>query len=333
MELKLTLVADEDLHSDDECDCAPRLAGDGESSRGPKGLPFNPRHKAVSRPTPRGPARPDGVAALPTSSILRLYCREIGRFKVLTREEEVELALRVQHGDEAAREQMIMANLRLVVKIAFDFEGFGLPLLDLISEGNLGLMKAVDRYDPAKGAKLSVYASFWIKNYMRRALCNGVRTIRVPEHLRRDLLTVQHASLRLKELLGRDPTTHEIAQATGLRVDRAQRARDAAQPTVSLDRDLDEGNGSSFADTVADEHAIPPDEALARVAGLQQIEECIGKLDVRERAVLRIRFGLDGNPAGTLDATSKEVGLTREGVRLIQNRALAKLRAMLKKSE
>lgn len=280
-----------------------------------------------------GSTTSDQVPVQQQASLLALYCQEIGQFNLLSREEETNLARRVQAGDAAAREAMINANLRLVVWIARGFEGMGLPLLDLISEGNIGLMRAVDRYDPDKGAKISVYASFWIKQCIRRALCDHGRTIRVPVHLHEKLQTVYSTFVRLKDLLGREPSTDEIAQEVGLPAHRVQRIREAMQVTVSLDQVLHDREGKSIAETVADERAFAPDEALARATGLEQLRECLGELDEREQSILRARFGLEGEDESTFDKVGRQLRLTRERIRQIQNAALAKLRRKLEERE
>jgi RNA polymerase primary sigma factor len=292
-------------------------------------IPREPRSELrPPAPTPLVPAPCDE-----TASVLMLYARDIGQFELLSREEEAALARRVRQGDAAAREKMIQANLRLVVKIARGFDGLGVPLLDLISEGNIGLMKAVDRYDPAKGAKVSVYASFWIKHRIRRALSDHGRTIRVSAYAQDKLQTVLAVRVRLQVLLGRDPTNDEIAQEAGMPVARVQSMREAAQAVVSLDEALDDRGERSVADTVADEQAIAPDEAAAQAAGLQQLHQFIGQLNAREQRILRWRFGLEGEQEATLVEIGQQLGLTRERVRQIQNSALAKLRKKLKELE
>jgi RNA polymerase primary sigma factor len=262
-------------------------------------------------------------------SVLTLYMQEIGRVGLLTRQEEAELARRVQGGDGAAREQMIKANLRLVVKIARDFEHMGVPLLDLISEGNIGLMKAVERYDPNKGAKLSVYASFWIKQHMRRAIQEHGRTIRLPAYCQERLQAINLAALRLRELLGRDPTDEEIAFEVGLAAGKVRKAREAAQATVSLEEPLHGTDSLDLADTMADDNAVSPYETLAQSVALDQLHDLMEELSPRQKAVLRARFGLGGERERSLQEIGQEVGLTRERVRQIQNSALEKLRLLI----
>jgi RNA polymerase primary sigma factor len=283
---------------------------------------------APSAQTPAEPAYPRE-----SSSVLTLYMREIGQVQLLSREEEVELALRVQQGDDRAREEMIKANLRLVVKIARQYENMGLPLLDLISEGNIGLMKAVERYDPAKGAKLSVYSSFWIKQRIRRALSNHARTIRVPVCVQEKVQMINAASVRLQEILGRDPTDEEVAQEVGLPASKVRRMRQAVETIVSLDEMLNDQETRPVAEMVADDHATSPAEALARTATHEQLQEFMEQLSEREQMILRGRFGLDDEDALTLDSLGERLGLTRERIRQILNSALAKLRRHLEEPE
>jgi RNA polymerase primary sigma factor len=279
---------------------------------------------------------PEASPSRESPSVLTLYLREIGKVKLLSAEEEVELARRVQKGDEAAREQMIKANLRLVMKIARGFEHMGLPLLDLISEGNLGLMKAVERFNPAKGARLATYAAIWIKAHICRALSNHARTVRIPEHVLHNLHLINAAAARLQELLGREPTDGEIAQQIGLLSARVSQMREAIQATVSLDETLRDLKFRSVAETVADENSLTPYEVLAHGVTLEQVQqlnETLSQLSLRERSVLRSRFGLDGEHEQTFEQIGRRFGLTRERVRQIQNIALAKLRRKMGQCE
>jgi RNA polymerase primary sigma factor len=261
--------------------------------------------------------------------VYHLYLREIGQVKLLTREEEVALARRVQQGDAAAREHMIKANLRLVVKIARDYEGQGLPLLDLISEGNIGLMKAVERYDLTRGVKLSSYAAYWIKQGIRRALANLSKTIRLPVHVQEKLISIHRAALKLRRELGREPEDEELAQETGVSARRIRRYRQAALCPVSLEAPLDGDETNPVSETVADESAASPDLHIDDPVNLQMLAAALEELDERETMILRQRFGLDGEPERTLDQVSRQFGLTRERIRQIQNQALRKLRARL----
>ena len=258
--------------------------------------------------------------------IFHLYLREVGRVALLTRAEEIDLARRVQQGDDAAREQMIQANLRLVVRIASDFEGAGMPLLDLISEGNIGLMRAVEKYDPERGVKFSIYAGFWVRQAMRRGVANQSRTVRLPVHAQAKLFHINRATRRLYQLLDREPSDAELSAETGLPEANINRLRTAALRTVSLEAPCGEDDSGQVGDLIADEHLRTPDQELAASANLEVLQEAMAKLAPREQAVLRHRFGLDGDAERTLEDVGREFGVTREAVRQIQNRALKKLR-------
>ncbi len=255
-----------------------------------------------------------------------LYLREVGEVELLSRNEEIELARRVRQGDEQARERMIKANLRLVVKIAHDFGGQGLPLLDLISEGNIGLMKAVDRYDLSYGAKFSTYAAWWIKQYLRRALANQLRTVRLPVHVQDRLLQIKRAATKLHELLGREPTDAEIGDELGMPEAKVGELRGVAVWPLSLEESLGSDVSEVIADVIADEHAPAPWEKLDEAVSSDFVQEIFQELNPREKTVLRYRFGLDGDGKRSLEHIAVKIGLTREAVRLIQNRALRKLR-------
>jgi RNA polymerase primary sigma factor len=264
---------------------------------------------------------------------IKLYLREIGQVKLLSQKEEVELAARIRKGDKKAREQMIKANLRLVVKIAHDYENFGLPLLDLISEGNIGLMKAVERFDPAKGGKLSTYGSWWIKQSIKRALANQSKTIRLPVHLVDKISRMRRTALKLQEIFGREPTDEELADEMGLSVARVAQMRTAAIRPASLDAPIGEDDTNSFAEVVQDESANTPYEQLEEKTVTGMLQEMVKTLDERESTILRYRFGLDGGSEKTLEEVGAKFGVTRERVRQIQNLALIKLRKMIEKLE
>lgn len=264
---------------------------------------------------------------------IKLYLREIGQVKLLTPQEEIELAARIKKGDKRAREQMIKANLRLVVKIARDYEGIGLPLLDLISEGNIGLMKAVERFDPAKGGKLSTYGSWWIKQSIKRALANQSKTIRLPVHLVDKISKMRRTAMRLQEELGREPTDEELADDLGTTASRVAQMRMAAIRPASLDAPIGDEDSNNFAEVVQDESADTPYEQLEEKTVTRMLQEMVKTLDPREATILRARFGLDGGPQKTLEEVGQKFGVTRERVRQIQNIALKKLRKMIEKME
>jgi RNA polymerase primary sigma factor len=264
---------------------------------------------------------------------IKLYLREIGQVKLLTPQEEIELAAKIKKGDKKAREQMIKANLRLVVKIARDYEGIGLPLLDLISEGNIGLMKAVERFDPKKGGKLSTYGSWWIKQAIKRALANQSKTIRLPVHLVDKISKMRRVGMKLQEELGREPTDEELADELGMTAARVRQMRLAAIRPASLDAPIGDDESNNFADVVEDENATSPYENLEDKTVTGMLQDMVKHLDEREATILRYRFGLDGGSEKTLEEVGEKFGVTRERVRQIQNLALKKLRKMIEKLE
>jgi RNA polymerase primary sigma factor len=276
---------------------------------------------------PRDRAPYDGDTAI------RLYLREIGQVRLLTIQEENELAARIKKGDRKAREQMIKANLRLVVKIARDYEGLGLPLLDLISEGNIGLMKAVERFDPAKGGKLSTYGAWWIKQSIKRALANQAKTIRLPVHLVDKISKMRRLAVQLQEVLGREPTDDELAEEMGMTTARVTHLRTAAIRPASLDAPIGDEDSNTFSEIVQDENAFTPYEQLEEKTVVAMLQEMVKRLDPREATILNYRFGLDGGDERTLEEVGDKFGVTRERVRQIQNIALAKLRRMIQKLE
>lgn len=264
---------------------------------------------------------------------IKLYLREIGQVKLLTPQEEIELAARIKKGDKKAREQMIKANLRLVVKIAHDYEGLGLPLLDLINEGNIGLMKAVERFDPAKGGKLSTYGSWWIKQSIKRALANQSKTIRLPVHLVDKISKMRRTAMKLQEVFGREPTDEELGEELGISASRVAQLRTAAIRPASLDAPIGDDDSNNFAEVVQDENADTPYEHLEEKTVTRMLQEMVKTLDEREATILRYRFGLDGGSEKTLEEVGQKFGVTRERVRQIQNIALSKLRKMIEKLE
>jgi RNA polymerase primary sigma factor len=262
-----------------------------------------------------------------------LYLREIGQTPLLTPAQEISLAKRIQKGDAKAREEMIKANLRLVVKIAREYEDYGLPLLDLINEGNMGLMKAVERFDPNKGAKLSTYAAWWIKQSIRRALSNQSKTIRLPVHIGDKLLHMRRAAMKLQELLGREPTDEELAEEVGMTAFRVSELRTASIRPASLDAPIGEDESNRFGEIVQDERVSTPYAQLVEKTNTDMVKELVETLPDREATILRYRFGLDGDEEKTLEEVGEKFGVTRERIRQIQNIALKKLRRMIQKRE
>ncbi|MFM8458492.1 MAG: RNA polymerase sigma factor RpoD/SigA, partial [Chthoniobacterales bacterium] len=231
------------------------------------------------------------------------------------------------------REKMIKANLRLVVKIAHDFSTFGLPLLDLISEGNIGLMKAVERFDPKKGGKLSTYASWWIKQSIKRALANQSKTIRLPVHLVDKIGKIRRVANRMTEELGREPTSEELAEELGLAVAKVTHLKNVAVRPASLDAKISADDETPFGDLVGDERAEDPFATLRDKDLRDEIVDLLDVLDARERKIISYRFGLDGGRERTLEEVGKKFGVTRERIRQLQNIALLKMRKALRRRE
>jgi len=219
------------------------------------------------------------------------------------------------------------------VKIARDYEGIGLPLLDLISEGNIGLMKAVERFDPAKGGKLSTYGSWWIKQSIKRALANQSKTIRLPVHLVDKISKMRRTALKLQEMLGHEPSDEELADEMGMTALRVRQMRMAAVRPASLDAPIGDDDSNNFADVVEDENATSPYDNLEDKTVTGMLQDMVKHLDTREATILRYRFGLDGGSEKTLEEVGVKFGVTRERVRQIQNLALRKLRKMIEKLE
>ena len=264
---------------------------------------------------------------------IKIYLREIGKTDLLTPEQEVELAERIKKGDPEARSHMIRANLRLVVKIAQDYANYGLPLLDLISEGNIGLMKAVERFDPNKGGKLSTYAAWWIKQSIKRALANQSKTIRLPVHMVDKISKMRRVAMAMSEELGREPTDDELSEEIGIDRAKLSQLKVASMRPASLDAPISEDDSTEFGEIVGDETAQTPFEMLSHKNMHGQLDGLLTVLDERERKIIDARFGLNGQKARTLEEVGQEFGVTRERIRQLQNIALRKLRRALQKKE
>jgi RNA polymerase primary sigma factor len=264
---------------------------------------------------------------------LNRYLREIGRIPLLTPRQEIELAAKIKKGDAKARERMITSNLRLVVTIAHDYANLGLPLLDLISEGNIGLTKAVERFDPAKGAKLSTYAMWWIKQSIKRALANQSKTIRLPVHLVDKIAKARRVLLQMSDELGREPTDEELGEEIGIASEKVARLKILGIRPASLDAPIGDDDSTEFGALVGDEDAQTPFELLRDKNLRGEVDGLIALLDSREKKIISQRFGLDGGQPKTLEDVGKDFGVTRERIRQLQNIALAKLRRALSKRE
>lgn len=268
-----------------------------------------------------------------SDSSLKLYLREISKTPLLTIQEEIELAARIKEGDQEARAHMIRANLRLVVKIAQDYSNYGLPVTDLISEGNIGLMKAVERFDPEKGGKLSTYAAWWIKQSIKRALANQSKTIRLPVHMVDKIAKMRRISSMLAEALGREPTDEELADEVGLPRRKLAMLKQASQRPTSLDAPINDGESTEYGEIISDEKAENPLDMLADKNLHGEIDGLLAVLDDRERRIIDERFGLNGKKPLTLEEVGREFGVTRERIRQLQNSALTKMRKALRKKE
>ncbi len=266
---------------------------------------------------------PEGVGI---DDPVRMYLKEIGRVPLLSAEEEVRLAKRMEQGDEEAKKQLAEANLRLVVSIAKRYVGRGMLFLDLIQEGNLGLIKAVEKFDYGKGFKFSTYATWWIRQAITRAIADQARTIRIPVHMVETINKLIRVSRQLLQELGRDPTPEEIAAAMEIPVERVREIQKVAQEPVSLETPIGEEEDSHLGDFIEDEDAPAPAEAASYILLKEQLENVLDTLTPREEKVLRLRFGLDDGRSRTLEEVGQEFGVTRERIRQIEAKALRKLR-------
>ena len=266
---------------------------------------------------------PEGVSI---EDPVRMYLKEIGKVPLLSAEEEIELAKRMEQGDENAKKRLAEANLRLVVSIAKRYVGRGMLFLDLIQEGNLGLIKAVEKFDYRKGYKFSTYATWWIRQAITRAIADQARTIRIPVHMVETINKLIRVSRQLLQELGREPTPEEIAEKMDMPVDRVREILKISQEPVSLETPIGEEEDSHLGDFIQDDNVPVPADAAAFTLLKEQLVEVLGTLTEREQKVLRLRFGLDDGRARTLEEVGKEFNVTRERIRQIEAKALRKLR-------
>ncbi len=266
---------------------------------------------------------PKGVAV---DDPVRMYLKEIGRVPLLTADEEIVLAQRMEEGDDDAKKQLCEANLRLVVSIAKRYVGRGMLFLDLIQEGNLGLIKAVDKFDYRKGYKFSTYATWWIRQAITRSIADQARTIRIPVHMVETINKLNRVSRQLLQIYGREPTTDEIAKEMGISIDKVREIQKISQEPVSLETPIGEEEDSHLGDFIPDDEAPSPAEAAANSVRKMEIAEVLDTLTEREHKVLELRFGLKDGRCRTLEEVGKEFDVTRERIRQIEAKALRKLR-------
>jgi RNA polymerase primary sigma factor len=266
--------------------------------------------------------RPEG-----TTDALQLFLKDIGKVRLLTAQEEVDLAKRIERGDLDAKRKMVESNLRLVVSIAKNYRNQGLPFLDLIQEGTIGLVRAAEKFDYRKGFKFSTYATWWIRQAIARALADKARTIRIPVHIVEKLNKIRRAERRLVTQLGREPTLEQIGELTGIAVGEVESIRRSAQTPVSLERPVGDEE-AEFGQFIADEHAESPYERAVEILTKEALREALENLSYRERRVLELRYGLGGEHPRTLDEVGRTFNVTRERIRQIENQSLKKLESL-----
>jgi RNA polymerase primary sigma factor len=263
-----------------------------------------------------------------TTDSLQLFLKDIGKVRLLTAQEEVDLAKRIERGDLDAKQKMVESNLRLVVSIAKNYRNQGLPFLDLIQEGTLGLVRAAEKFDYRKGFKFSTYATWWIRQAIARALADKARTIRIPVHVVEKLNKIGRAERKLVTELGREPTPEEIAEVTGIEPEEVDSIKRSAQAPVSLEKPVGDEEESEFGQFIADERAESPYERAAEILTKEALREALENLSYRERRVLELRYGLGGEHPRTLDEVGRTFNVTRERIRQIENQSLKKLQSL-----
>ena len=259
---------------------------------------------------------------------LQLFLKDVGKVDLLTAAQEVELAKRIEKGDHRAKQEMVEANLRLVVSIAKRYRNQGLPFLDLIQEGTIGLVRAAEKFDWRKGYKFSTYATWWIRQAVARALADKARTIRMPVHVVEKLNKIMRTERKLRAEKGREPTAQEIAFDLDLTVEEVESIRRTSQTPVSLEKPVGDEEESEFGQFIEDEHTPLPEEAADTAFRAEALAKCLGSLNYRERRVLELRYGLNGEQPRTLDEVGRAFQVTRERIRQIENQGLKKLRAL-----
>ncbi|MGE5573863.1 MAG: RNA polymerase sigma factor RpoD [Bacillota bacterium] len=302
---------------DGEADDAPEEAVEPEGPDGPDGDAIVHEDVEIDLSVPEGISVDDPV---------RMYLKEIGRVPLLTAEEEIELAKRIERGDEQAKRRLAEANLRLVVSIAKRYVGRGMLFLDLIQEGNLGLLKAVEKFDYRKGYKFSTYATWWIRQAITRAIADQARTIRIPVHMVETINKLVRVQRQLVQEYGREPTIEETAKAMDMSEDKVREIMKVAQEPVSLETPIGEEEDSHLGDFIEDEDVLAPADAVSFHLLKEQLEDVLDTLTPREEKVLRLRFGLDDGRSRTLEEVGQVFGVTRERIRQIEAKALRKLR-------
>jgi RNA polymerase primary sigma factor len=313
----------------------PSAAAHSSSRNAPLSIPAIDAGLTVRHEPPApAPAEPFTVERGDERSTLQFYINEIRRTALLTIQEEIALAARIKKGDKSARDHMIKANLRLVVKIAYDYKDMGLPLMDLISEGNLGLVKAVERFDPAKGGKLSTYAAWWIKQSMKRAIANQSKTIRLPVHLIDKISRMRKTIARLTDELGREPENEEVAAELQIPTAKVALLKTVSVRPASLDAPVGEDNDSAtLGDLVGDDNAHSADSELADKNLHDDLHAYVNSLDPREASIIKLRFGLGGGQEMTLEEVGRKFKVTRERIRQLEYLALGKIRRQMQKRD
>jgi RNA polymerase primary sigma factor len=297
----------------EDVDPAQKSAAEAERADGERG---RKRQKALD-------LKPDM-----TTDSLQLFLKDIGKLRLLTAAEEVELAKRIERGDLEAKQKMVESNLRLVVSIAKNYRNQGLPFLDLIQEGTLGLVRATEKFDYRKGFKFSTYATWWIRQAAARALADKARTIRIPVHIVEKLNKIRRVERKLVTELGREPTPEEIGEVTGIEPEEVDSIKRSAQAPISLEKPVGDEEESEFGQFIADERAESPFERAAEIFTKEALKEALENLSYRERRVLELRYGLGGEGPRTLDEVGRTFNVTRERIRQIENQSLKKLQSL-----